>query len=318
MNQDIHQLLGRHFSGEATPEEEEAIRIWRMEGPDREEEYRLLEKLWKASGEEPGAWFDTDAAWNEVRGRLKPRRALVRTLSFPVRVAMAAACVVLLVAAWWLLKGPSGLTTLVARVDGQEVVLSDGTHVFLKKDSRLRYPQPFRGDSRDVELEGAAFFDVAHDPSHPFRIRAEETRVQVLGTRFMLSTLNHQVELIVRSGRVRFRTENDPGLEVGAGERALYTNVFVKSLNTDPNFDSWKTGLLIFDQTPLAEVIGALNRQYGVRIRMKADDASQLSESRITTRFQGQSLESVLQELSAITSFRIRKLDANAYEISLN
>jgi transmembrane sensor len=84
-----------------------------------------------------------------------------------------------------------------------EVLLADGSTVYLNRDSRLTYPESFRGESRRVSLSGEAYFDIAPDTKHPFIIDAGKASVKVLGTSFNVITENaeSEVEVYVASGQ---------------------------------------------------------------------------------------------------------------------
>lgn len=89
------------------------------------------------------------------------------------------------------------------------VELEDGTLVYLRKGSRLNYPENFSSDARNVILEGEAFFDVARDENRPFSIFAGNTKTEVLGTSFNLDARKEAdaVTLNVSSGHVRMSIE---------------------------------------------------------------------------------------------------------------
>ena len=65
-----------------------------------------------------------------------------------------------------------------------QLVLSDGTKVWLNAGSKLRYPERFVGDERQVELSGEAYFDVVHDEKAPFIVKTSRSTITVLGTEF--------------------------------------------------------------------------------------------------------------------------------------
>jgi ferric-dicitrate binding protein FerR (iron transport regulator) len=105
---------------------------------------------------------------------------------------------------------------------------------------------------------------------------------------------------------------------VSAGERAVFAqNNIVRQLNSDENFDAWQSKQLVFNNTSLQEVAATLSNYYNVSIRIKKEDAAQLSGAGLTARFNDQVLSSVLDEITLITSYRIQRVSDNVYEISI-
>ena len=159
----------------------------------------------------------------------------------------------------------------------QEYVLPDGSTVALNANSKLRFPKEFRSDIREVTIEGEAFFDVKPNPEKPFVINAGNAQVKVLGTSFSVSAYpgNETVEVIVATGKVSVvnriteqQTEIGELLLVPGEKGTLFalSQKLEKSVNTDPNYLSWKTHDLIFDEVPLGEVIRCLEKTYHIRI----------------------------------------------------
>ena len=83
-------------------------------------------------------------------------------------------------------------TLEVPRGAEYELILADGTHVWLNADTRLRYPTCFNTDERRVYLEGEAYFQVTKDTAHPFRVESEAQVVEVLGTQFNVYAYGHE------------------------------------------------------------------------------------------------------------------------------
>ena len=97
----------------------------------------------------------------------------------------------------------TGYNTLTTPKGGKyEVLLSDGSRVWLNAASSLHYPALFSGGGRRVELTGEGYFEVKHDPSKPFIVNANGTEVQVLGTHFNINAYSdeplNRVDLIRR------------------------------------------------------------------------------------------------------------------------
>jgi transmembrane sensor len=231
---------------------------------------------------------------------------------------VAAVLLLLIAGNWWLQQRASRLETVTADIAVKDILLDDGSHVYLRKGSVLRYPRHFEAKKRRVELTGEAFFDIAKNPAKPFEITASSTTVTVLGTSFLVNTNNSGVEVMVKTGRVRFAPVQDTaaGATLEPGEKALYENNRVtKQKNTDINFNSWQTGKIDFINTPMQEVIHTLSSHYRVSINIRKEDEKAIAASRVTTSYSNQPLDAVLKELELITAFHILKLADDAYEI---
>jgi len=320
---DIHNLLGKYFSGEATAEEKEAIQQWKAAQEEHALEFNDLEKLWNGLDGEEERPFDTARAWTRVDGAIQATRPVRQAPVFSMRrLAVAAAAVIIIaIGLWWIQSSGNTRETLVAQTDGQLVTLEDGTKVYLRKGAQLDYPESFEKDSRQISLQGAAFFDVAHDAARPFSITADEARITVLGTSFSVDTKGEEVTLVVKTGRVRFASAGDSSknILVVAGERAEMSaaGAIQKTANTDSNFNSWQTGTLSFDNVPLEQAVQALSRHYNVSISINKGDAAQIASKGVTNEFKNLSLEQALKELELITTYQVRKLGSSEYEISI-
>jgi transmembrane sensor len=324
MSEEMHILLGRFFSGEATEAEKTAVREWRLASSENEIEFALLEKMWNNSGEPAAISFDTEAAWKKVDASITSNVRKGRIIKMPARRVLigVAATVILLLGLWWIVGKNAGnnMERVVADIDVASVHLDDGSIIYLRKGAVLEFPDKFEKGRRKVSLKGEAFFEVTHDPSNPFVIDAETTEIKVIGTSFTVSTSKDSVELIVKTGRVNFTPSADTRkkMMVIAGERAVCAGTSIsKEVNTDPNFNAWQTKKLVFQRTPLSHVVATLADYYRINITFKKEDAAQLSAADFTDTFNDQSLESVLDELQRITTYTIKKTGDNNYEISI-
>jgi transmembrane sensor len=203
---------------------------------------------------------------------------------------------------------PSFVT--VANSSGQlrTVQLPDGSTVWLNAASTLRYARAFK-QSRALELEGEAYFDVIRDESHPFRVKAEGVETTVLGTTFTIKAYaNDTVATVsVLSGRVK----------VGRGGKELAVLTPAMQLQVDrdglrPRIASvdtaavvaWKKGVLQFDGVPLADIAKVLERWYGVQIQFTN---TSLQACRYYMSFDhSTSLENLLPTLAEITGVQYR------------
>lgn len=317
----MHTLLGKYFNGETTAEENEVVQKWIEASDENRSDFQLLQKLWNKSGEREEIIFDTAKAWQSVNAKINTARTPARTVRmFTRRTAIgAAASVIVLLGLWWLI-GLRADITVYADAAMKEVRLQDGSVVYLRKGATLTYPREFDENTREVSLQGEAFFDVTHNPAKPFRILAAVAAVEVVGTSFTVNANDDATELIVKTGRVKFGWSGNRSHDilVSAGERALLADgVLAKEVNTDANFNAWQSKQLVFSNTLLPQVVLTLSDYYNVKINLRKEDEAQLSVAELTAQFNNQSLAAVLEEIALITSYRVQRVSEGNYEISI-
>ena len=198
------------------------------------------------------------------------------------------------------------------------IELPDGSTVVLNQRSALLYKPSFGEENRTVELDGEGYFSVRPDPSKPFIIETSKGVVRVLGTSFTVLSYDslQNVEVVVESGVVKFSVpEARTEMQLTAGQKAVYhkdRKVLTTGLNDDVNFLSWKTGKMIFTNTPLLKVIETLNKTYHANITLSSAAAETCV---VTVTFEGQSLEAVLKVLESTLNLATRR---NGNEIIIN
>ncbi len=250
--------------------------------------------------------IDETKDWEIVKERIGfgPKRTLYRNW-------WSAAAVILLLGVGFLAQqtwfSSPGMLVAQAFESGQEVLLPDGSTVVLNKEAELAYPEKFHRNNREVQLSGEAYFEVEGDPDHPFVVNiGEKARVEVLGTKFNIRSggAEESIGVQVVEGRVAF-SQTDGNLihiELGKGEQAILDDgALIKQDVGNPNFLSWKTGILYFDQSPIGEVAQQLEAYYGQDIDL---DKSLTDNLTFTSIIDNQDLESVLDEISLVLGLR--------------
>jgi transmembrane sensor len=147
-----------------------------------------------------------------------------------------------------------------------QVVLSDGTRVWLNALSSLRYPESFSDSVRKVELKGEGYFEVAKDAAHPFIVTTGGDEVRVLGTHFDINAYSENKETIVTlaEGSVRLnRTKTLKPGEKGTIDQAGKIKIGDADLESAL---AWKDGQFIFKMTPLPEVMKQTANWYDAKI----------------------------------------------------
>jgi transmembrane sensor len=158
----------------------------------------------------------------------------------------------------------NAFNTLVTPKAGQfQLVLSDGTKVWLNNASSLKYPASFVGSTREVQLEGEAYFEVAHNSSSPFLVKSGNMTIRDIGTSFNVKAYADErlAKVTLIEGGVRVGD-----LTLKPGQQAI-TEGNVIELSKKPNIEqalAWKNGYFQFDRTDIQEVMRELSRWYDV------------------------------------------------------
>lgn len=148
-----------------------------------------------------------------------------------------------------------------------EVTLPDGTIVTVNAGSRLVYPQTFRGSTREVELQGEAYFKVHHDASHPFIVKAGKISTKVLGTEFNVRTYSPKdVHVTLLQGSVLVSSPSAAKRLKPGEDASLYGGVLtVRSVDTE-EYTAWKDGDFYFDNVSLLTVAKEIGKWYNVSV----------------------------------------------------
>ena len=214
---------------------------------------------------------------------------------------------------------------IIAPMGSRTVVeLSDGSRVHLNYGSRIKYPQFFLEDRREIALEGEAYFEVAHNPEKPFIVKTGKLNVIALGTAFnvLAQADDHVVETTLVNGKVVLESEMSGGEKrrIGAmtpGQHVKYNVNTGNISSTKGNIEkyiAWKDGKLIFEDSPMAEVVEKLSRIYNVDIEL----AAEVKDYNYTFVFIDEPLYQILDLMSIATpikykSFPRKKLTNGTY-----
>ena len=150
-----------------------------------------------------------------------------------------------------------------------QVVLADGTKVWLNSASRLIYPQSFMGKERRVVLSGEAFFDVTHDAERPFVVETSRMNVKVLGTRFNVNDYddNEEVSTTLVNGSVEIVSGDQQAFRLVPGEQAYGKENELEKREVNVRlYTSWIDGKFLFNNPELEETAKQISRWYDVEI----------------------------------------------------
>lgn len=188
-----------------------------------------------------------------------------------------------------------------------QIFLYDGTKVWLNSGTKFRYPVAFSRNTRDVFIEGEAYFDVAKDVDHPFVVSSGQLKIQVLGTRFNVCAYpeDNEFSTTLDEGSVNsINTTTGKSVKMNPGEQVILnreTNQ-MKRLSVDTElYTSWKENLLKFEDATFEEVIKKMERWYDVKITV---DPAIDTKERYTMTIKTESLREMLQLVSKTTKIK--------------
>ena len=161
-----------------------------------------------------------------------------------------------------------------------KVILPDSTIVWLNSNSTIRYPQKFISMTREVDIVGEVLFDVKRDVHKPFIVKSNGLKIQVLGTKFNVFSdyCSGVIETTLLSGSVSIYKENNDSsksdLILKPDQQAIYrksdNHIEVKNVHAD-SYQSWVSGIFIFEENTVEEIMCSLERAFNVKIHLEND-----------------------------------------------
>jgi ferric-dicitrate binding protein FerR (iron transport regulator) len=308
---DIDFLIAQALSGEATPAQLHKLEQWLDMSEENRNHFALLKDSWHTRISYP-AILDSEESFEKLYARLGRPSAVTATrsrqFSWSIYLKVAASLLVVLsvMALLWHLEAPSRKPVQAIWIEkenpkGQKskIFLEDGSFVWLNSSSKIRYVKGFTVGQRTVYLEGEAFFDVAHDPSRPFVVMADHTRVEALGTSFNVREHDEDgtVTVALTEGKVKVSDSENPEQEhvvIQPGQRVMHGKSLEVSSFHYASEIAWKDGVIHFHNAGLEEITARLSAWYGVEfiVQGKPDVAWKYSG-----QFADESLDNVLKAI---------------------
>lgn len=267
MQIDQHILI-RYFLKQASEEEKEGIRLWIEESEENRKRFIRERIRFDAS-----VLVDEAAVEPSAKAASGKRFRLHPALSWSLKVA---ASVLMLVGSFYLydnyrmdrlaqtmqcVYAPAGNRT--------NVRLPDGTNVWLNANTSLRYPMAFAENSREIMLDGEAYFEVAKDEK-PFIVKTSKYDVEVLGTTFNVEAYKDKANFrtMLYEGKVKLYSAKDPkAVYLSPGQTAELMGESLQVVPTpDPNSYRWKDGLIYIEDQSFNAIMGLFEKFYDVQI----------------------------------------------------
>lgn len=314
------ELLIKYFNDACTARQEQEILQWVSETPQNRETFVKMKNLYVSQtmpvGRASGKEYQKFMATAKKNGPNK--------YGFNRYIIYAAAAVIVVLLALNLqfnfISGSKDMypdTALANKYNNEslntlyaakgvrgEVLLPDGSKVWLNSDSKITYPAKFSGGIREVEFSGEGYFDVVKDSLCPMVVKCSKNfRVFVYGTKFNIKSYdnddiaqatlyNGSIKLVESVGTENVVTEMKPNESIIIRDNTAHVNV---NILEPEKLSAWKEGNLIFESTPLKEVAKILERWHGVTVTISNKKIENLP---ITARFRSESIFQIMDLLN--------------------
>jgi transmembrane sensor len=327
MTEHQEQLLLKSLSGTISTEERETLTAWMNQSKENKKLAEDFTVLWKYSKKNTlQENFQTKEEWKKLEAAIQKAeipqgkeitlKQHVPWLKIAASVTLLTICSGLIYVIFF-----SQETILKESHDSiVEVVLPDGSEVWLNRNSRLTYQGDFNKENRLVKLEGEAFFDVTKNPQEPFVVQTGKAQIKVLGTSFNVEayTGSKETEIFVVTGLVSFSNLSDSkSITIKAGEAGVLKNenLGLISQGEQLNALAWKEKRLIFKKTILSDVVEVLEEYFNVDIEVRNKNALRC---RFTGSFDKPSLSEIIEALSVSLDLNITEQRNKTYLVEGN
>ena len=337
----MQELIGKYLAGEATNAEEKLIDQWISKSEGNAAEFELHKKVWNNTTIRFKS-SDQDLQFKEILNHIDQDQEVVTQASsgsnkvrkLVMAALKVAATLILFASAWYYFSFESSvdkaLTSEIAMVHKQnpagqksKIFLPDGSEVWLNAESTISYPEKFSDSTREVSLEGEAFFNVIKNPDKPFSVTAGDVVTTVLGTAFNINAYNndHNAYIALLSGKVKVDISSNfesQEIYLEPGEGIIFNRSSRQTIKEEFDEDlvmGWKDGKIKFNEASLEEVVSTLSRWYGVTISVENKAPEQWTY--VGGPFINENLDNVLNSIGFTKEFTHEFDENNPKNVSI-
>ncbi|MDO1451195.1 FecR domain-containing protein [Rhodocytophaga aerolata] len=319
------EILFEYFFGRVTTVQKEVIEEWKKK-PENEDFFFACLEEWENSY--PQHRPNEAAALERYKRfmlemppqarqpnkiKVQPLNTIQRKPSQWYWMAAAAVLLPLIFMSLWQVEYFYYQTYTTQFGETKTIILADQSQVVLNAHSTLKVPRDmFAAGAREVWLTGEGFFNIAKHPIHQkFLVHTDKLDIEVLGTKFNVSDRRGSARIVLEEGKVKVTPvavdapEREEALVMHPGESIEVTSARrapVKKYVKPELYTAWRENKLIFEQTPLFEVLQTIEDYYG--IQFVVEDSS-LSKEQFTGVLPNNDLGVILKSLSRTYGFTI-------------
>lgn len=339
LKQRFIELLSGKKSGSFSLPEQKELQELLSQYPDLADIHSVFEEIYKSDiyEHEPD-----DKIWQSVQQKITPEQIVVKTVAgrsmklIALKVtAIAASLILAITLAAFFFNKPAGKNekqNIVSTKIGSKtnLVLPDGSKVWLNADSKISYSDDFGVAERKITLKGEAYFDVVKDSEHPFVINTSALTLKVLGTAFNVRAYpgekNTEAILIRGSLQITLHNNNKQVIVLKPNEKLAVQNEYSDTTVIRKQFDhkiplvsiseikksprdsvaietQWVKNRLAFSDKKLEDVALQISRWFGVEVIIRGDE---LKNKEFSGLYNDQNLHQVMESLKLAGGFQFK------------
>lgn len=311
--------IARHLKGKPTEEERDKLLHWLKEDPENESKLQDIEQLWDlAKLPDEGINPNVNNAWQKFSSVINENDSEEAGFFSTMLFKIAASVILVLGVGYFLINNPFKaqlITIQTSAIETKEIQLSDGSVVWLNKNSKITYSEEFNVEDRLVNLSGEAFFEVKKAEGKRFTILSNNAKTEVLGTQFNVRAYDGEpeVQVTVVKGKVSFSPKNDAEtVYLESGDKGLLEkdNTLTKTITENNNETAWKTKKLSFNNTQLTKVFSTLEGYFGTDIFVNNGN---ILHCKFTGTFDNPDLNQIIEILSISVDIKYKKQGKTYY-----
>lgn len=317
---DIEQIA-RYLDKTATEAEKEELLHWISQSKENERFFFTMKDLYEA-----GNWSNlqyeahTPQTWKQLKSKIETIPGADRKKShklLPLLKYAAVFAVGVLLSTWFLRPDKSNIinpdfkNNIVTGIgERSQLVLPDGTHVWVNSCSSVSFHYDYGTKSRNVYLKGEAYFKVAKNAKLPFIVHASGIAVKALGTSFNVTAYDNDnvLSAVLLEGSIRFeQTKTGKARVIKPGEKISFTKtsqkISIENVNAE-SYVTWSTGETRFEHLKMEEITKRLQRAYNVNFVLENEKIKNMN---FTGTFRNyESLDQILKVINTNTNLNCK------------
>lgn len=304
------ELIARYLSGEAQPEEAQALIDW-LDEPVNAKYFEKIQATWHFTLPFRGkVSFDKESAWNTVQKELHIQSG---GTSIRLWYKIAATLIIGISAIYFgynLYQSDSVVReiSVVTSKNTETVTLPDNSIVVVTRNSTISYPEGFSKGSREVNFSGEGFFSIKGDAFKPFIVHTPVAIIKVIGTEFNVTSNGDALEVNVQEGKVLVYTSTDSVYLEKGQSASLEATKPIKVVNAiDANQWAYATRKFDFQDVPLSEVFESIEKAFPYAIQVVNND---IKNCRLTASFDHVSAREMLNLIGETLDLTIQENDS--------